>query len=113
MTNAKSAKAESTVLRIDGEITIYRATELKELLFEPFRDTGDTGEAGAAIELDLSAVIEIDCAGIQLLMLAKKTAQQRQRELRMTGHSPAVGEAFELLNLGGYFGDPMVIAPDT
>jgi anti-anti-sigma factor len=110
VTKAKSAKPESTVLRIDGEITIYRATELKELLFEPFRDTG---EANSPIEIDLSAVSEIDCAGIQLLMLAKKTAQQRQRELRMTGHSPAVVEAFELLNLGGYFGDPMVIAPDT
>lgn len=110
MTKATSGKAESTVLRLDGEVTIYRATELRELLFEPFRGAG---AASSPIEIDLSAVSEIDCAGIQLLMQAKKTAQQRRRELRMTGHSPAVVEAFELLNLGGYFGDPMVIAPDS
>lgn len=107
---AKAGKATVTQLRIEGEMTIYRAAELKDTLLAPF---GSARQDAPQIELDLSAVSDIDCAGVQLLMLAKKTAQQRHGELRLTGHSPAVVEAFELLNLSGYFGDPIVIAPGT
>lgn len=106
MAKAKSSKAAPTVLRIVGEMTIYRATELKDTLIAPISDD-------AQVEIDLSAVSEIDCAGIQLLMLAKKTALQKNCEVSMTGHSPAVVEAFELLNLASYFGDPIVILPGT
>jgi anti-anti-sigma factor len=92
MTNAK-------ILRIEGEFTIFRASELKPaLLAHP-----------APTEIDLSGVTEFDSAGVQLLMVAKKMAQAEQRELRLVGHSPAVIEVFELLNLGGYFGDPLVM----
>jgi anti-sigma B factor antagonist len=91
------------VLRIEGELTIYRAAELKQALLDAV--------AGAALlEVDLSGVTEIDTAGLQLLMLAKKTAQAAQRELRLVAHSPAVIDVFELLNLAAYFGDPLVIA---
>ena len=89
----------SAALRIEGEISIYRAAELKQaLLSEP-----------APTEVDLSGVTEIDTVGVQLLMLAKKTAQAHQRELRLVAHSAAVSEVFELLNLGAYFDDPMVM----
>jgi anti-sigma B factor antagonist len=106
VTKAKSGKAIPTVLRVEGEMTIYRAAELKSTLLAPI------GTA-SSLDIDLSGVADIDCAGVQLLMLAKKTAQQRNCELRLMGHSPAVAEAFELLNLAGYFGDPIVIAPST
>jgi len=103
MATAKSGKVAATVLRIEGDMTIYRAAEWKSVLLAPFE----------TLDVDLSAVGEIDCSGIQLLMLAKKTAQQRQCELRMIAHSPAVVEAFDLLNLAGYFGDQIVIAPGS
>jgi len=91
-------------LSLDGELTIYRAAELKELLLNALAaGSGD-------LEVDLSGVSEFDSAGLQLLMLAKKTAQQRGRELRLAGHSPAVLEVFELLNVAAHFGDPLVIA---
>ena len=90
----------SGVLRLEGELSIYRAAELKQaLLDEP-----------APSELDLSGVTDIDSAGVQLLMLAKKTAQTHQRELRLVAHSPAVTEVFELLNLALFFGDPLVMS---
>ncbi len=90
---------DKTVLRIEGELTIFRALELKPgLVANP-----------ALIEIDLSGVTEIDSAGVQLLMLAKNTAMAQQRELRLVSHSPAVIEVFELLNVGGYFGDPLVM----
>lgn len=94
---------DSRTLRIEGELTIYRAEELKQVLL------GTTADS-APLELDLSAVTEIDTAGVQLLMLAKKTALAQQRELRLVAHSPAVTDVFELLNLAAFFGDPLVIA---
>ena len=99
-----SATAEKptgqTVLRLQGELNIYRAEELKRaLLQEP-----------ALSEIDLSGVTEIDTVGVQLLMLAKKTALAQQRQLRLVAHSPAVTEVFELLDLAAYFGDPLVMA---
>ena len=48
-------------------------------------------------------------AGVQLLMLAKRTAQKQQGQLRLVGHSAAVLEVFDLLHLAAYFGDDLVI----
>ena len=94
-----------TALRIDGEMTIYRAAELKQTLLDALALAGQ-----GALDIDLAGVTEIDTAGVQLLMLAKKTAGERQCELRLGGHSEAVTQVFELLNLATYFGDPLVVA---
>ena len=100
MTAANKQKSAPPLLRLQGELTIYRAAELKQaLLAEP-----------APIEIDLSGVTDIDTAGVQLLMLAKRVAQTEKRELRLVAHSQAVSEVFELLNLAAYFDDPMVMA---
>ena len=96
-------------VRLDGELTIYRADEIKSLLLAALAEPGD-------LELDLSGVSEIDTAGLQLLMLAKKTALTGFTALHLVGHSAAVVEVFELLDLAGYFGDPLVLphaAPST
>jgi anti-anti-sigma factor len=88
--------------RIEGELTIYRADELKRALIEPLG-------ADIRLVLDLSAVTELDTCGLQLLMLAKRTAKALQAELQLVGHSPAVIEVFELLNVAAFFGDHLVI----
>ena len=102
MTAARKKKSKNAVLRMEGEMTIYRAAELKQTLLAPLDHPG-------RLEIDLSGVTELDTAGLQLLMLAKRTAQANQSELRLAGHSPAVLDVFELLNLAAYFGDPLVI----
>ena len=89
-------------LRIDGECNIYRADELKAALTEPL-------QSGVRLVVDLGAVSELDTCGLQLLMLAKRTAQSVGGELQLVGHSPAVLEVFELLNMAAFFGDPLVI----
>jgi anti-sigma B factor antagonist len=87
-------------LRIEGEMTIYRAEELcigfKEAL-----------AAGGDIEVNLSEVTEMDSAGVQLLIATKKAAGALQRELRLVEHSPAVLEVFEMLNLNMHLGVPL------
>lgn len=92
------------LLRLEGELSIYRATELKQALLAPLAQS-------TTLEVDLSAVTELDSAGVQLLMLAKKSAQEKQCALRLVAHSPAVLEVLEMLNLVAHFGDPLVIAP--
>jgi anti-sigma B factor antagonist len=94
----------AATLALDGELGIYRAAELKPLLLQAL------AKAEAGLEIDLSAVTEFDTAGLQLLMLAKQQARALQRELRLVGHSPAVLEVFELLNIAAYFGDPLIVA---
>ena len=102
MTTNQDPKRDVTVLCIKGELTIFRASELKPALLD-----------STLREIDLSDVTDIDTAGVQLLMLAKKTAQTAQRELRLVAHSPVVIEVFELLNVAAYFGDPLVMASRT
>lgn len=97
---------KSALLRVEGEMNIYKASELKQALLSAI-------PAGGTLEADLSGVTEMDSAGLQLLMLAKKTAQSRGGDLKLVNHSPAVVDIFELLNLGTFFGDPLVIPPRT
>jgi anti-sigma B factor antagonist len=89
-----------TTLSIEGELTIYRATELSVVLKDALSGAGD-------LELNLAAVTEMDSAGVQLLMAAAKTARAAGCELRLVGHSAAVLEVFETLNLGAYFSTPL------
>ncbi|MBP9904980.1 MAG: STAS domain-containing protein [Rhodoferax sp.] len=89
----------TNTLRIEGELTIFRAMELKPLLLA----------TPPVDEVDLSGVTDLDTAGVQLLMLAKKTAQAAQRDVKLVGHSPAVLEVFELLNVAAFFGDHLVM----
>lgn len=95
--------ASDGVLRIEGELTIFRAAELKPLLLaDPL-----------PLAIDLFGVTDIDTAGVQLLMLAKNTALAQERELRLVAHSLAVMDVFALLNLAEYFGDPLDAPADA
>jgi len=90
---------EANVLHVEGELTIFRSMELKPAMLS----------TPSLTEIDLSGVTDLDSAGLQLLMLAKKTALAENRELRLSGHSPAVLEVFELLNVAAFFGDHLVM----
>jgi anti-sigma B factor antagonist len=92
----------STPLRIEGELTIYRAAELKGTLLAAVAEH-------ETLDIDLSAVTEFDTAGVQLLLLAKRAAAARRHTLRLVGHSTPVIDVFELLDLSNHFGDPIVL----
>lgn len=104
MTNANGGAGETSLLRIEGEMTIYRALELKQALLARL-------EEADALEVDLAAVTELDTSGVQVLLLAKRAAHAGRRELRLVAHSPQVLEVFDLLNLTTHFGDPLVMSP--
>lgn len=81
-------------LALDGELTIYRAEALKAELLAAAHAKGD-------VELDLSAVIEIDTTGVQLLLAFAKSLAARGVPLRFTHASAPVREAFGLLGIEG------------
>jgi anti-sigma B factor antagonist len=89
-------------LDIKGELNIFTAAELRLQLLEALA-------TGTEIEVDLAQVSEIDSAGLQLMLAAKREAAGRNVALHFTGHSPAVCEALELCKLSGQLGDPVLI----
>ena len=93
---------EASQLRLEGELTIYTAGEMKERLLDALAGTD-------ALELNLGEVTEIDTAGAQLLILTKREAALAGKRLTLSEHSPAVMELIETFNLAGWFGDPLVI----
>ena len=89
-------------MALSGGLAIYDVAALKPQLIEAVSEHPD-------LEVDLAAIDAIDTAGVQLLMLAKTHASTLGHRLRLSGHSPAVAEIFELFRLAGYFGDPIVL----
>ncbi|WP_215398703.1 STAS domain-containing protein [Rheinheimera oceanensis] len=105
MTIRSSMFNEVPLLHIEGEMTIYTAALLQQQLQLYI---GQYSE----LELNLSQVSDIDSAGLQLLMAAKRQVTNQGAVLRLTGHSPAVLEVFDLCNMAAFFGDPLII-PDV
>jgi anti-anti-sigma factor len=100
--SAESPAGDVGRLVFDNDLTIYNAVETKRQLLDAVRSR-------KTLELDLSRVGEMDTAGFQLLVLAKREAQHLDRTLRIVAHSPAVLEVIEFYNMVAYFGDPVVI----
>ena len=97
--NRESAIAR---LEIKGELSIFTAADICRQLLGAL-------ESAQEVEVDLSEVTEMDSAGMQLMVAAKREAAQRESQLRFTGHSPAVFDVLELCNLSGQLGDPLLI----
>jgi anti-sigma B factor antagonist len=89
-----------TLLHIEGDMTIYNAAELKDELIKLVSQPGEH-------EIDLSGVGEMDSAGLQLLILAKREAARLKTILHFNGHSRAVLDVINLCNMAAYFGDPI------
>lgn len=90
-------------LHIEGVISIYTAAEFKAQLLPHLAQPSE-------LEIDLSQVSELDGAGLQQLLLAKREATRVGVTLRLVWHSRAVLEVFDLCNLAAFFGDPLVIS---
>lgn len=88
--------------RLDGEMTIFQAAELKQPLLSLLAD-------GSDVEIDLAQVTEVDTSGVQLMLLLKRTALEQGKTLSFTHHSPGVVAVIDLLNLGSTLGDPLLI----
>ena len=95
------ASAEGNEIHIEGEFNIYQADLLKPLLLAEI-------QRADAVIVDLARVEEIDTSGVQLLLMLKQEAARLQKPISFINHSKPVIEVFDLCNLGGHFGDPMI-----
>lgn len=84
---------KSGVLALSGELTVYSAAELRELLS---RSAGGSDEP---LEVDLAEVTEIDTAGLQLLLLLRRRARASGRDLHIIAASNVVRETLSLCGL--------------
>lgn len=89
-------------IEIKGELSIYTVAALRQQLL-------DALDGAAEVDVDLSEVSEMDSAGMQLMVAAKREAALRDKALRFSGHSPAVFDVLELCQLSGHLGDPLLI----
>lgn len=87
-------------ISLSGELTIYTAAEIKATLAAAM-------ESADSLEIDLFGVTEIDTAGLQLLLMTKRAADKK---IAFINHSQPVLRLVDLANLGGVFGDPLLIS---
>jgi anti-sigma B factor antagonist len=85
----------SARVTIEGELTVFAVHALKEQLLAALGDK----EADEGIDVDLSGVSEIDGAGIQLLLAARREAAQRGLNFHLNAPSAVVSEALALSDL--------------
>ena len=88
-----------TRIAVEGELSIFKVADLRQRLLDALDEVSE-------IEVDLSRVSEIDSAGIQLLVAAKREAATRSKLLHFTGYRPSVSDIIKLCNLSGHFGEP-------
>jgi len=97
--------AEQTALlhvALRGELTIATAANVRGDLLEALTTADE-------IEVDLAHVTEMDSAGIQIMVAAKREATARSKILRFVAHSPAVLDTLDLTDLAAYLGDPVLL----
>ncbi|MEV4510072.1 STAS domain-containing protein [Dactylosporangium sp. NPDC049525] len=80
-------------LELDGELTIAVAAEQQARLRAFLQ------QAAGAFEIDLSGVTELDTAGLQLLLAARREAAQRGAALTFLSPSRAVHDVFVTAHL--------------
>ena len=80
-------------LRVDGEMTIYRATEVAQTLFDAVR-----AQAGD-VSLDMSDVTEFDTAGLQLVLMARRMVEASGHRLDVVQPSECVIDVLQLCNV--------------
>ena len=82
------------IVRVSGEIDIQSGPELRAELLGVIR------RHGARLHLDLTGVTFIDCAGISVLLAARRRAQLEGGSLRVLRASPRVRRVIALTRLG-------------
>jgi anti-sigma B factor antagonist len=87
-------------VHVHGEMTVYTAGVLKPHLLAQLTQHAD------ASELELSRVTEIDTAGLQILLTARRHARELGRQMRVVNPSQAVTEVLQLCRLTEFLAAP-------
>lgn len=83
---------QSRQLMLDSALTIYTAADTRLQLLAALH-------GALEVHLDLSAVEEIDCAGLQLLLATSSEARRHQIALHLEGVTPPVSALLQQLGI--------------
>jgi anti-sigma B factor antagonist len=90
---------ESRTLKISGELTIFSVASARESLLEAMAQTDE-------LTVDLAGVTELDSAGLQLMLLAKR---KQGKVVHFRDHPDAVLRLIKLARVEPTLGDPLVL----
>jgi anti-anti-sigma factor len=82
-------------MKIEGNMDIYSVSDIKSGLSKGFMSS-------SGIEIDMSEVSEIDTAGFQLLVLARREAGRTGKSFRIVAMSQPVSSVIELYKMENY-----------
>ena len=82
---------------VEGSMTIYEAAADKSVLLDALAQVKEA-------EIDLSSVQEMDTAGLQVLILAKRESLKAGSVVKLVRHSAASLDVLERYGLRAYFG---------
>ena len=93
------------LITLRGDLNIYNTPNFVNEISALFKSYNK-------IALDAGQVAEIDTAGLQTMIAAKKEAILNNKLFKIVNHSPAVIRLIDLLGLVGFFGDKIKIPTD-
>ncbi|MCE3251847.1 MAG: sulfate transporter [Cellvibrio sp.] len=97
MNIARKKNKDTTTLVFEGDLTIYSVAQIKDELFADYEKLADK------IALDLAAVTEIDTAGVQLLLFAKKFFSTVHRSFFISKSNESVDAVLTVLDVNTCF----------
>lgn len=97
MNIARKKSKDTTTLVFEGDLTIYYVAQIKNELFADYEKLADK------VALDLAAVSEIDTAGVQLLLFAKKFFSTVHRSVFITKSNESVESVLTALDVNSQF----------
>lgn len=92
----KKSKDTSTLI-LEGDLTIYYVAQIKDEIFADYEKLADK------VALDLEGVTEIDTAGVQLLLFAKKFFAGVHRSLFIAKSNESVESVLTVLDVNTQF----------
>ncbi len=97
MNISRKKSKDVTTLVFEGDITIYYVAQIKDELFADYEKLTDK------VALDLEGVTEIDTAGVQLLLFAKKFFTSVHRSLFISKSNESVDIVLTVLDVNTQF----------
>lgn len=97
MNVSRKKSKDTTTLIFEGDLTIYYVAQIKDEIFADYEKLSDK------IALDLEGVTEIDTAGVQLLLFAKKFFATVHRSLFISKSNGSIDVVLDVLDVNTQF----------
>lgn len=93
---------DAPALAIAGEFNIFTAMDTKARILDAISNTPYTPEG--EIGIDLSQVTDIDSAGLQLMVMARREALRQGKRVQFLRCSETVADIVALCDMADYLG---------